>query len=479
MAKTFADAIFEAELHGKQAPKYAALSGLSGDDIRLVQEALSPFRVFNVKKFDAPLVYANDDSVGYGYFFELLDYLANRTLTGNAARAAITGVLSQYTERTAKALMRVLLKDLKCGAGVSVFKEVYPHVHFPSFELMLAAKIEEKPQAVRAKDVVLTPAILQKKYGLKFPVIAESKYDGNRMLAIVNNGVVEFRSRNGLLIEWVTDVFDAELRKIEQYVGQPVVVDGEVLARSFQETAEAKGSKNLEAKKHLIFYAFDYMPLSTWNLQGKTDPQHRRSSLLLQMTEVLDLRKIVKSKSKLCYTIAELRAFYAEVLDDGKNDDGTLNGLGEGLIIKNPDGVYEWDRSRFWFKWKPVIDVDLTIVGFELGKPNSKNHDKLGGMLIEGEDENGNFIRATAGGFKVSGAELKKFIEEKAAAVGIVGPAFEALNKDQFFRKYVWEHKAEFLGKTGLFEAQELTLASGETVYSLRFPQFVRIRDDK
>lgn len=479
MAKTFADAIFEAELHSKQAPKHAALSGLTGDDIRLVQEALNPFRVFNVKQFDAPQVYANDDSVGYGYFFELIDCLANRTLTGNAARTAITSVLSQYTERTAKALTRVLLKDLKCGAGVSVLEKVYPHVHFPSFELMLAAKIEEKPQALRAKDVVLTPAILLKKYGLKFPVGAEAKYDGNRMVAIVNHGVVEFRSRNGLLIEWVTDVFDAELRRIEQYVGQPVVVDGEVLARSFQETSEAKGSKNLKAKKHLKFYAFDYMPLSTWNAQLPTDPQHRRSANLLQMTEVLDLRKIIKSKSKICYTIAELVAFYAEVLEDGKNDDGTLNGLGEGLIIKNLAGVYEWDRSNFWFKWKPVIDVDLTIVGFEYGKAGSKNHDKLGGMLIEGKDENGNFIRATAGGFKVSGPELKKFIEEKAAEVGITGKAFEALNRDQFFRKYVMEHQNEFLGKTGMFEAQELTLASGETVYSLRFPQFVRIRDDK
>ena len=410
MAKTFSDAIFEAELHSKQAPKFAALLGLTGDDLRLAQEALNPFRVFNVKQFDAPQAYANDDSIGYGCFFRLLDYLADRTLSGNAARLAITGVLSQFTERTAKALARVLLKDLKCGAGVSVFKKVYPGVSFPDFELMLAAKIEEKPQALRAKDVVLTPAILEKKYGLKFPVIAESKYDGNRMLAIVNNGVIEFRSRNGLLIEWVAGVFDDELRKIEQYLGQPVVVDGEALARSFQETAEAKGSKNLEAKTHLKFYAFDYMPLSTWNFQSQTDPQHRRSSILLQITEVLDLQKVVKSKSKTCYNIAELVAFYAEVLEDGKNDDGTLNGLGEGLIIKNVNGVYEWDRSNFWFKWKPVIDVDLTIIGFEYGKAGSKNADKLGGMLLDGYDENGHHIKATAGGFKVSGAELKKFI---------------------------------------------------------------------
>lgn len=479
MPKTFADAIFEAEKHSKKAPKHAALSGLTGQELRLAQEALNPYRVFNIKKFDWPQAYANDDSVGYSFFFNLLDQLADRTLSGNAARAAVTSILGLYTERTAKALSRVLLKDLKCGAGVSVFKEVYPHENFPSFELMLAAKIEEKPQAMRAKDVLLTPAILEKKYNLKFPVIAESKYDGNRMLAIVNNGEVEFRSRNGLLIEWVTTVFDDELRKIERHLGCPVVVDGEVLARSFQETAEARGSDNAEAKSHLTFYAFDYMPLSVWNAQVRTETQLVRSTKLQALVADLGLKKIVKSKSKLCYNIAELVAFYAEVLEDGKNEDGTLNGLGEGLIVKNVDGVYEWDRSRFWFKWKPVIDVDLKIVGFEYGKAGSKNHDKLGGMLVEGYDENNHFIRATAGGFKVSGPELKKFIEEKAAAVGIVGKDFEALNKDQFFRSYVMDHQDEFLGKTGLFEAQELTLAAGETVYSLRFPQFVRIRDDK
>lgn len=479
MAKTFADAIFEAEKHSKQAPKHAALSGMIGDDLRLVQEALNPFRVFNVKKFDLPLAYANDDSIGYAYFFELLDMLEDRTLSGNAARLAITGVLSQYTERTAKALARVLIKDLKCGAGVSVLKAVYPHVHFPSFELMLAAKIEEKPQALRARDVVLTPAILAKKYGLHFPVIAEAKYDGNRMLAMVENGNVEFRSRNGLLIEWVTDVFDDELRAIEKYVGQPIVVDGEVLARSFQETSEAKGSKNLEAKKHLKFYAFDWMTLAAWRTQAKSDPQHRRSDQVLQFTEILNLVKIVKSKSRICYNIAELIAFYAEVLKDGQNADGTLNGLGEGLIIKHMQGVYEWDRSNFWFKWKPVIDVDLKVAGFEYGKAGSKNHDKLGGMLLEGHDENGHFINTTCGGFKVSGPELKKFIEQKAAEVGIVGKAFEDLNKDQFFRAYVMEHQDEFMGKTVMVEAQELTLAAGETVYSLRFPQFVRVRDDK
>ena len=475
MAKTFADAIFEAEKHSKQEPKYAALAGLDGDELKLAQEALNPYRVFNIKKFDPPKVFAAVDP-DYSLFLRMLDELTSRTLSGNAARATVTAVLGQYTERTAKALQRVLLKDLKCGAGVSVFKKLYPKADFPEFELMLAAKIDEKPEAVRKHDVVLTPAILEKKYKLKFPVLAETKYDGKRLLAVVENGKVEYLTRSGMKADWCDGLFDDELIKAEKYIGQPFVLDGEVLGRSFYETAKAKGSANDTAKSHLKFYAFDWMPLSTWKLRLRTDPQHRRSQGVQNIIEYCDLNKIIKSKSRLCHSIAELRAFYAEVLKDGVNPDGTLNGLGEGLIIKNPDGVYEWDRSNFWFKWKPVLDVDLKITGFYAGDAGTKNEDKLGGLKLEGYDENGRFIRTNCGGFKVSGPELKAWIDAMATAEGL---DLKELNRDQWFRAYVWNHQAEFLGKTAMLEGQELSLADGETAYAVRFPQFVRIRTDK
>lgn len=484
MSKTFADAIFEAEKYSKQEPKHAALSGLVGDDLRLVQEAVNPYRVFNVKKFDLPQVYMQIDEP-YDRFFELLDYLADRTLTGNAARSAITGVLSCYTERTAKALCRVLLKDLKCGATASTFKKVYPTVDFPDFELMLAAKIDEKPQATRKGQVALTPAILEKKYKLKFPVIAEAKYDGKRLLAMVENGRVEYLTRSGKTAEWCNGLFDDELAKIEAYIGQPVVVDGEVLARSFSETAKAGGSENDEAKSHCKFYAFDFMTLAEWKTRSKTKPQYQRSAQVESFVDVLQLQKIIKSKYKVCHSIKELIDFYAAVLKDGQNDDGTLNGRGEGLIIKNFNGVYEWDRSNFWFKWKPVLDFDLTIIGFYEGEKGKKNEGKLGGMTLAGFDENGREIMTDCGGFKVSGEWLKAFCLAKfrlahpRLSKNDFEKAFEDLNKDQFFRQYVWDNQHEFLGKTAMLEAQEMSLAEDSTVYALRFPQFVSLRDDK
>ena len=477
--KTFADAIFEAEKHGKHDLKYAALGGLDNTELELASQALNPYRVFNIKKFDKPKVYANADP-DYSLFLKLLDQLVTRELSGNAAKAAVTAILGSYTERTATALQRVLLKDLKCGAGVSVFKKLYPHAAagFPEFELMLAAKIDEKPEVVRKTDVLLTPAILQKKYKLTFPVIAESKYDGKRLLAMVSGGKVEYLTRQGNTADWCNGLFDEELCKIEQQLGFPFVLDGEVLGRSFQETSKAGGSDAdaIEARKHCKFFAFDWMPLATWQARAATSPQWKRSAKILAFINSLGLVKITKSKSKVCYSIAELKEFYAEVLKDGVNADGTINGLGEGLIIKNHDGLYEWDRSKNWFKWKPVLDLDLEIVGFYEGDAGKKNEGKLGGMIMRGQDENGRKIFTHCGGFKVTDPDTKKFIDEKAAAQGL---DVKSLNRDQWFRDYVWRNQAEFLGKTAMIECQELSLAEGATEWAARFPQFCHIRNDK
>jgi ATP-dependent DNA ligase len=185
--------------------------------------------------------------------------------------------------------------------------------------------------------------------------------------------------------------------------------------------------------------------------------------------------------------MAEAKDFYEEVLNDGLNPDGTTNGLGEGLIIKYLDGLYQWNmggsRGPEWTKWKPIIDVDLRIVGFYEGDPGTKNEGKLGGLKLEGTDENGNEIKTNCGGFKVAHPKMKPLLAELAKKAGVQfddpkKPNY-VKNKDQFLREYIWGHQDEFLGKIAMLEAQELSLAEGAAYYALRFPQFVTIRDDK
>jgi ATP-dependent DNA ligase len=159
-----------------------------------------------------------------------------------------------------------------------------------------------------------------------------------------------------------------------------------------------------------------------------------------------------------------LIAFYQECIADGIEADGTLNGRGEGLIIKRLDGLYVWERSEVvrsgrgknativkgyeWVKWKPVLDLDLKIVGYELGKGRLAK--TVGKLLLEGYDENGTFVRARCG----SG------LNDKMRAAMIAD-----------FSK--------FMGKTAMIECQEISIGKDSNVHSARFPVFCKIRDDK
>jgi ATP-dependent DNA ligase len=174
-----------------------------------------------------------------------------------------------------------------------------------------------------------------------------------------------------------------------------------------------------------------------------------------------------------------LKAFYAEVLAEGINIDGELNGLGEGLIIKNWDGLYEFDRSRNWWKWKPTLTVDLRIDGLEMGKAGSKNADKMGNLLLSGTDENGRLIVTSCGGFKVSNPALAAFIEQQAKLEGITGDTFDKMNKDQYFRSWMYKNYDKVAGLTIEVEGQELSQAHDSDTWAVRFPQMLMFRNDK
>ena len=460
--KTFAQKILAAEQINTRKEKFEMLGGFSAEEKRLLWYTFNPYQVFGIRKYDEPSSYAEVDS-STSFFFALLDLLHIRDLTGNAAKAAVTSTLGRYTETTAKVFARVLNKDLECGANRDSFEKIYTDLNIPKFDLMLASKIEEDAKT-------LTTEILKNKYGLEFPVLAESKYDGNRMLAMVKKQLgqysVEFFSRSGKPSQLGSDLIKSELIKMAEFANTDIVVDGEVLASSFQETMNAKGSDNIEAKKNLKFFVFDWMTVLEWEANACPHNQTTRSNLLESCITSLGLVKVVKSRYKICNSIQELRDFYGEVLEEGKNHDGTLNGLGEGLIVKSLHGFYEWERSSaiidrktkkvtksvYWIKWKPVITIDLQIVGFEYG--NGRLEGTVGNLLLEGFDENNTFIKASCG----SG------LNDKTRA---------------YLLDLFTNSPGKILGKTVEIEAQEISLAANSTVHSARFPIFIQVRDEK
>lgn len=422
--KIFVDALKmaqDASGAGSRAIKIQAIAtmGRCATAVRLLVEGMSPYRVFGVKKFDMPKAFAPvnyDDS----HFFRLLDDLHDRVLTGNDARREITDVLSLYTKETAQVLRLVLLKDLKGGFSADTVNEVLGDV-VPAFDVMLAGKIDAK-------------------YKWSFPTLAEIKYDGTRTIAICENRKVTYFSRSGKPADHLNGLFDDELCALEEEKGEPIIVDGEALGKDFTETMNAKKSTNLDAKNNLNFYAFDMMTLAEWKAKECSTPQMIRSELLEAILAKTECTKIIKSEYKICENYDEVYAYYALAVENGW----------EGLIIKDMNALYEWDRSKSWMKWKPVNTYDGKIIGFFEGKAGTVLEGTLGGIIVEGEDENGTPWQARCG----SGFTFKD-------------------------REEIWNNKDKYLLATVELEAQEMTKSEGNELHSLRFPVFIKIRTDK
>src|SRR4051812_44305647 len=82
----------------------------------MLMYAYNPYKMFYVKKFKIPTA-QSDKSMNSNYvaFFNLLDRLAERSLSGHAALGEIDEVFSHMSEVEQKWYARILQKDLKIG----------------------------------------------------------------------------------------------------------------------------------------------------------------------------------------------------------------------------------------------------------------------------------------------------------------------------------------------------------------------------
>ena len=118
----------------------------------------------------------------------------------------------------------------------------------------------------------------------------------------------------------------------------------------------------------------------------------------------------------------------------------------EGIMIKELDAPYECKRNTFWMKWKPTITVDLEVVGVEEG--TGRNKGRLGALVCAGTDDG------------------------KEITVN-VGSGFSDSDRDDLYinRNLVVGRTVEILC--------DIITQNRDGTYSLRFPRFVRFRDDK
>ena len=393
-------------------------------------QAYNPYYVFGVKKIPETkgLTHMPNPWVK---FWGLCESLRTRGVTGHAARDAIQEMAEQFDSlEWNNVCRRVLIKDLRCGITERTLNKVLGNTDWaiPVFTCQLASDSNKH---------------VAKMEGVKR---LEQKLDGVRVLAVMTKTSVRLYSRNGKPFENFGHIEDAfmdiksKLAKLFSTYRDGFVFDGEVIGASFQQLMKQAQRKTNVQADDLVYSIFDIIPLEDFERGYWNMPQHKRLKVLEEHRETFDeLTTCIRVMDGIQVDLSISEGH--DILRRYAND-AVVAGF-EGIMIKDIEAPYECKRSTFWMKWKPVITVDLNIVGFEEG--TGRNQGRLGAIICEGIDD-GRDIRVN------------------------VGSGLSDADRDEF-----WDVRDRLLGDVVEVAADAVT-QNQDGSYSLRFPRFVRFR---
>lgn len=387
--------------------------------------ALDPMITFGVKKVPK---HGGPDGQGlpWSAFMELAHNLAERRLTGDAARQAIELCLgSAKKEEWNDWYMRILAKDLRCGVSEKTVNSVVgkksPFL-IPVFACQLAHDSANHEGKVEGQKLI------------------EVKLDGVRVLTIVYpDGRVDQFSRNGkelVNFEHVKQQFAAVAGRLTA----ATVFDGEIMSSSFQDLMKQVHRKSDVAAGDAVLHLFDVIPLKDFQEGICRLPQKERSRWLTDWFEAN--MNALPNITVLDQALVDLDTERGQKLFRMYNKSAVENGY-EGIMIKDPKAIYECKRSTAWLKLKPFIEVSLEVVDVEVG--TGKNEGRLGALVCEGDDD-GRRIRVNVG---------------------------SGLSDDQ--RDAIWADRQSVIGRVAEVRADAVTQNQDGT-FSLRFPRFKTFR---
>ena len=283
-------------------------------------------------------------------------------------------------------------------------------------------------------------------------IAAEFKYDGSRFQFHKKGNWARLYSRR---LEDVTAALPDVIEKLITSTTHDVILDGEVIAMKDGKPMPFQSVLRRFRRRHDIAEAQDAIDMvpnvfDILYLDGETLidlPFEKRRERLVAVVNGYIAPQVVSSET------AKIERVYKEALEAGH----------EGIMIKVPASPYTpGQRGKNWIKIKPDVDtLDLAVIGGEWGE--GKRAHVFGSFLVACQDQ-GKLIalsRVATG-----------FSDEQLAEV------YDLL-KDRVIQKSGKEVSFEpgLVFEVGYAELQVSPTYEGG--FALRFPRFIRIRDDK
>jgi|TARA_Y100000034_G_scaffold123612_1_gene170582 DNA ligase-1 len=402
---------------------------------------------------------------------------------------AISELLGSADGASAKYIVRTCLEDLRTGAGFGILRDALADafdVDIKNVQKAYDLTTDLSRVAVVAKTkgdkgltkislsvgnpvkVMLFKKVESIEEGFKVvgsPAIIDYKYDGFRLQIHRSKNDIKLFTRN---LENVTNQFPDIVNIVKKDVkSKECIIDCEVVGydkdtktwKPFQEISQRiKRKYDIEEmikEVPVMIFAFDLIGVNGESLVDKPFSERREklSKIIKDDPYAVTLAKGITTSS-----VKKGDDFYKEALRIGA----------EGVMMKNLEGIYKpGSRVGFGVKIKPVMEtLDLVIVGGEWG--TGKRANWLSSFILACKDgDEFNEIGKIGTGFKEKDEQGVSFSKMTELLKPLI--VSEKGREVKIKPGVIIEVKYEEIQKSP-------TYGSG---YALRFPRFVRLRDDK
>ncbi|HEX3000794.1 MAG TPA: ATP-dependent DNA ligase [Methanoregula sp.] len=437
----------------------------TGDVGRAVEELLREKSQMTFFREDLELVQV------YNELIAIADAEGKKSQRGKGL--LVRRLLANARPLEARYISRIMLEELRIGVGEGSVREAVAKAFAVDPSLVehaqqalndmgeVARRAKTGPDAL--KDVTITLfhpvrmmlaqagsiAGMIQEHG---EIAAEFKYDGSRFQFHKKGNWARLYSRR---LEDVTAALPDVIGQLMAATNHDVILDGEVIAIRDGKPMPFQSVLRRFRRRHDVAEAQEKIEM----VPNVFDILYLDGETLIDLP-FLERRKKLESVVKM-YIAPQTVSSSQEVIEKTYNN--ALAAGHEGIMIKVPSSPYSpGQRGKNWIKIKPEVDtLDLAVIGAEWGE--GKRAHVFGSFLLACQDQ-GKLLplsRVATG-----------FSDEQLAEV------YDLL-KDTVERKAGKEVTFE---PTLVFEVGYAELQASvnyEAGFALRFPRFIRIRDDK